>query len=128
MEFGPRLKHYRMREKRTQQELGKAIGSDMAYVSRLEKPGGPCPRRETIEAAAVFLRLSDDEREELLLLASHIPPAMQQELATRPAARQLLRSLSRLSDAEQEQLLDEVLRQLEGDDRVPRTPGEEEGA
>jgi transcriptional regulator with XRE-family HTH domain len=122
MEFGPRLKQFRMRERKTQQELGDAIGSDVPYVSRLEKAGGPRPKRETVAAAAAFLGLSDDEREELLLLAEHLPRAVQ-ELATRPAARQLLRSISRLSDAEQEQILEEVLRQIEAQGPDDTGPG-----
>lgn len=111
MDFGTRLKEFRKRAKRTQPELGAAIGSDGTYVSKLEKRGGPLPKPETIEKAAAFLDLSDDERDELLLLASHVPPAVQ-ELATRPAARQLLRSISRLSEDEQERLLQEVLEQF----------------
>ena len=122
MEFGPRLKQYRLRAGKTQQELGEALNNDAPYVWRLEKAGGPRPKRETIEAAAVFLRLSDDEREELLLLAAHMPPAVQ-EFATRPAARELMRSMSRLSDEEQERLLDEMLRQIGGDDRRDPEPG-----
>ena len=123
MDFGPRLKHYRLRAKKTQQELGNAIGSDVAYVSKLEKAGGPCPKRETVDAAAACLGLTDDEREELLLLAAHMPPGMQRELATRPAARQLLRSLSQLTDAEQEALLDDMLRQIGGGAQDGDAPG-----
>lgn len=115
MEFGPRLKQFRLREQKTQEQLADAMDLDVTYVSKLEKPGGPIPRREKVEAAADFLQLSEDEREELLLLAAHMPPTVQ-DLATRPAARQLLRSLSQLSDDEQERLLDDMLRQI-GDRR-----------
>jgi transcriptional regulator with XRE-family HTH domain len=118
MDFGPRLRQLRLRAQKTQQELGDAIGSDVAYVSRLEKAGGPCPKRETIEAAAAFLDVSDDEREELLVLAAHMPLAVQQQLATQPATRQLLRSLSRLPEAEQEKLLEGMLRKLEREELI----------
>ena len=129
MEFGPRLKQFRLRAEKTQEQLADAMDLDVTYVSKLEKPGGPIPHREKVEAAADFLRLSEDEREELLLLAAHMPSTVQ-ELATRPAARQLLRSLSRLSDDEQERLLDEMLRHIGDDPRWapesgPYSPEEE---
>jgi transcriptional regulator with XRE-family HTH domain len=118
MEFGPRLKQLRLGARKTQQELGAAIGSDVAYVSRLEKAGGPSPKRETIEAAAAFLGVSDDEREELLVLASHMPLTVQDQLATQPVTRQFLRSLSRLPEADQERLLRDMLREMGHEEHV----------
>lgn len=118
MDFGPRLRQLRLRAQKTQQELGGAIGSDVAYVSRLEKAGGPCPKRETIDAAAAFLGVSVDEHEELLVLAAHMPLTVQDQLTTQPVTRQFLRSLSRLPEADQEKLLQDVLRKMGDKKRV----------
>ncbi|WFB11417.1 helix-turn-helix transcriptional regulator [Streptomyces sp. LX-29] len=57
------------------EEVAQLAGMSADYYIRLEQARGPQPSPEMLAALARALRLSDDERDHLHLLAGHRPPA-----------------------------------------------------
>lgn len=78
------------------EEVADLAGMSVDYLARLERGSGPQPSEQMIGALARGLRLTLDERDHLLLLAGHHPPA-------RPGSGMhvnpgLMRILDRLTD------------------------------
>ncbi|WP_371656170.1 MULTISPECIES: helix-turn-helix transcriptional regulator [unclassified Streptomyces] len=57
------------------EEVARLAGMSTDYYTRLEQARGPQPSPQILAALARALRLSDDERDHLHLLAGHRPPA-----------------------------------------------------
>ncbi|HWS38649.1 MAG TPA: helix-turn-helix transcriptional regulator [Actinoplanes sp.] len=57
------------------EELALAAGMSADYLMRLEQARSPQPSTQLLRSLAQALRLSDDERDHLYLLAGHRPPA-----------------------------------------------------
>ncbi|MEU3274434.1 helix-turn-helix transcriptional regulator [Saccharomonospora sp. NPDC006951] len=57
------------------QELAQLTGMSADYLMRLEQGRGPQPSVQLLTALARGLRLSEDERDHLFLVAGHRPPA-----------------------------------------------------
>lgn len=57
------------------EEVAQLTGMSADYYIRLEQARGPQPSTQMLGALARALRLSDDERDHLYLLAGHRPPA-----------------------------------------------------
>ncbi|MFB7719605.1 helix-turn-helix transcriptional regulator [Nocardia sp. NPDC056100] len=73
------------------EELAQLAGVSADYVMRLEQARGPQPSTQLLAALARALRLSEDERDHLYLLAGHRPPAGSGAgHEVRPALRYLL--------------------------------------
>lgn len=107
--FGTLLRSYRLRSKKTQEQLAKATGVDFTYISKIENDKAPPPSRDRIERAAHFLELSQDEEIELLLLAEKLPSDVQEWALDRPKAVSLYRTIKRASPEQQERILDELI-------------------
>ena len=107
--FGKLLRSYRLRAKKTQEELATAIGVDFTYISKIENEKAPPPSRDRIEEAARFLGLSQDEEIELLLLADKLPSDVQDWALDRPKAVSLYRTIKQASPEKQEEILDELI-------------------
>ncbi|BCJ46141.1 DNA-binding protein [Actinoplanes ianthinogenes] len=79
------------------EELALLTGMSADYLMRLEQARSPQPSTQMLRALAHALRLSEDERDHLYLLAGHRPPAGR--LAgthVRPGLRILLDQLTRV--------------------------------
>ncbi|GAA1652554.1 helix-turn-helix transcriptional regulator [Actinoplanes couchii] len=74
------------------EELALLAGMSPDYLMRLEQARSPQPSTQLLQALAQALRLSDDERDHLHLLAGHRPPA------GRPAGAHVRPSLLYLLD------------------------------
>src|ERR687888_907041 len=57
------------------EEVSQLAGMSADYLMRLEQARGPQPSTQLLGALARALRLNDDERDHLYLLAGHRPPA-----------------------------------------------------
>ena len=104
-----------MRRGLSQRQLAAQAQLDFSYVSKIEGGRVPPPARENIEVLARVLRLSDEEREQLVTLAGTIPTEMEEWVVREPAARQLYRSISQLPAEEQERLLAKLIEQVKRD-------------
>lgn len=111
--FGDRLHEFRKRVPLTQRQLADAIQVDFTYISKIESGAAPPPSRDRIDLAAKTLRLTSSETEELFRLAEKIPANVAEFVARRPATQRLLRSIRQLPPAEQDKLLDQLIRQAE---------------
>src|SRR3954464_8851063 len=79
------------------EEVSQLAGMSADYYMRLEQARSPQPSPQILSSLAHALRLSDDERDHLYLLAGHRPPAGR--LAGDHIRPGLLFLLDRLSDA-----------------------------
>lgn len=126
MRFGDQLKQYRNRAGLTQRQLAEKAGLDFTYVSKIENGKVPPPTRDTVEALAKQLKLSDAEHLEFVALAGTIPIDMERWVVAQPRARYLYRSLrERLRDLpldEQERLLEQIIAEVERE----RRPGDDD--
>jgi transcriptional regulator with XRE-family HTH domain len=119
--FGDLVKRYRQRAGLTQRQLADRAEPrlDFTYVSKIEGNKVPPPAREIIEGIARALRLSAEDREELITAAGRVSRDLEQWVVREPKARQLYRSIQQLPKAEQarllQQLIDQVERQVEGE-------------
>jgi transcriptional regulator with XRE-family HTH domain len=115
--FGEMVKQFRMRAGLTQRQLADRARPklDFTYVSKIEGNKVPPPAREAIEALAVALRLTPEERLELVTAAGRVPADLEQWVVKEPRARQLYRSIQQLPDAERDEMLERLIRQVERD-------------
>lgn len=111
--FGEVLRQHRLRVGKTQQELADAMEVDFTYVSKIEKGKAPPPARDRIDAAARFLKLSEEEEIDLLLLADKVPADVQKWVLETPRAVSLYRKIRDTSPREQEKLLEELIAEVE---------------
>lgn len=111
--FGKRFREFRRRAQLTQRQLARKLDLDYTYISKIEGGAVPPPPRERIEAAAAVFRLSQVERDELLLLAQEVPADMEQWIVTEPNALLFYRSLAQHSTSDQAALLKELIQKLE---------------
>lgn len=126
--FGQKLREYRLRAKKTQEDLADAIDVDFTYISKIENGKAPPPKRKRIEMAAEFLELSQEEEIGLLLLAEKLPSDVQDWALDRPKAVSLYRSIKEASPEEQEEILDQLIEHVrERLDRRTEKGEEEEG-
>jgi transcriptional regulator with XRE-family HTH domain len=78
------------------EEVAQLAGMSADYVMRLEQARGPQPSTQILAALARALRLTDDERDHLYVLAGHPPPVTPSAgHHIRPAMRCLLDQLTR---------------------------------
>jgi HTH-type transcriptional regulator, competence development regulator len=85
MKFGQRLKQLRKARKLTQRALAIKLEMDFAYLSRIENDYfNHLPSRETIERIAKALRLTNEESDELHILAGKIPYDVEHLLFANP--------------------------------------------
>lgn len=70
--FGDRLTAYRRRADLSQSRLAERADLDTSYISRLAT-GSRVPSRETVEALATALGLTDAERDDLRQAAGFVP-------------------------------------------------------
>ncbi|MYS85208.1 helix-turn-helix domain-containing protein [Streptomyces sp. SID5474] len=77
------------------EEVAQLAGMSADYYIRLEQARGPQPSTQMLGALARALRLSDDERDHLHLLAGHRPPAVR--IAGDEVAPALLHLLDQLA-------------------------------
>ncbi|MEU0937226.1 MULTISPECIES: helix-turn-helix transcriptional regulator [unclassified Embleya] len=87
------------------EEVARLAGMSADYYIRLEQARGPQPSTQMLGALARALRLSDDERDHLHLLAGHRPPAVR--IAGDEVAPALLHLLDQLA-ATPAQVLDDL--------------------
>ncbi len=126
--FGERLKEHRRAAGLTQRQLGDAVGWDFTYVSKIEKPGGPRPTRDKVERAADVLQLSAAERDELLRLAEMIPSEVERLMVRDPVAVDFYRAVAnRMTDAQRERYLRDLISQLDRDVDDAGDAGDEDG-
>src|SRR5919199_1361727 len=113
--FGDLVKRYRQRAGLTQRQLADRAEPrlDFTYVSKIEGNKVPPPARDIVEGIARALRLSPEEREELITAAGRVPRDLEQWVMREPKARQLYRSIQQLPRAEQAKLLQELIDQIE---------------
>src|SRR5205809_2413361 len=111
--FGKRFREFRRRAQLTQRQLAQKLDLDYTYISKIEGGAVPPPPRERIEAAATVFRLSQAERDALLILAQELPADVEQWIVSEPKALLFYRSLTRHSASDQAALLKEVIRKLE---------------
>ena len=113
--FGDLVKRYRQRAGLTQRQLADRAAPrlDFTYVSKIEGNKVPPPARDIVEGIARALRLSAEEREELITAAGRVPRDLEQWVMREPKARQLYRSLQQLPRAEQARLLQQLIEQVE---------------
>jgi transcriptional regulator with XRE-family HTH domain len=77
------------------EEVAQLTGMSPDYYMRLEQARGPQPSPQILAALAGALRLSEDERDHLYLLAGHQPPAARPAGTTlAPGVKYLLDQLS----------------------------------
>lgn len=112
--FGQKLREYRLRAGKTQEDLADAIDVDFTYISKIENNRARPPKRERIEHAAQFLDLNQDEEIELLLLAEKLPSDVQDWALDQPKAVSLYRSIKKASPEDQEEILDELIEEVRG--------------
>lgn len=110
--FGELFRGYRLRAKKTQDELAKAIDVDFTYISKIENGKAPPPSRGRIEEAARFLHLTQDEEIQLLLLAEKLPSDVQDWALRRPKAVSLYRTIKQASLEQQEKILDDLIERV----------------
>lgn len=110
--FGQKLREYRLRAGKTQEELADAIDVDFTYVSKIENDKARPPKRERIEQAAHYLDLDQEEEIDLLLLAEKLPSDVQDWALDRPKAVSLYRSIKEASPADQDEILDELIERV----------------
>jgi transcriptional regulator with XRE-family HTH domain len=113
--FGESLRSFRLRAKLTQKQLGDAAGWDFTYVSKLERPDGPVPGRESIERAAEALGLTTEERYQLLQLASKVPTEVERMIVSEPAAVQFFGEMKRRTAAASKEEQEALWRRLTAD-------------
>lgn len=111
--FGQRLREYRLRARKTQEQLADAIGVDFTYISKIEKGKAPPPARDRIEAAAKFLQLKEEEELELLRMAEKVPADVQQWVIDEPRAVTLYRKIQKAPPEEQDVLLQDLINEVE---------------
>lgn len=98
--FGQKLKRVRGGLGVTQRELAKLTGIDASYLSRIET-GIITPERETIIRIARALKLSEEERDVLMIAANRIPLRYQKTLLDRPVLFELVRyAATKLTDTQ----------------------------
>ncbi len=88
LEFGARVRQLRKQAGLTQRELGKLVGVDFTYLSKIEGVTVPAPSEKVIVKLTEVLKADQDE---LFTLAGKIPPDIAPVLKNREAL-QLLRS------------------------------------
>jgi transcriptional regulator with XRE-family HTH domain len=120
--FGKLLRSYRLRARKTQEELANAIGVDFTYISKIENDKAAPPSRRRIERAARFLQLTQDEEIGLLLAAEKLPSDVQDWALDRPKAVSLYRTIKQASPEQQEEILDDLIEEVrrrlgEGEER-----------
>lgn len=112
--FAQRLRALRERRGLSQNALASRMGTDASMVLRVER-GERTPReRGWIEAAAGALELTEDEADDLLLLAGHVPSAMytlavQRDPVLVAVARALLHAGADARSAHRQPLADVLL-------------------
>lgn len=111
--FGERLFEFRKRVQMTQRQLANAIGVDFTYISKIESGGAPPPARDKIELLAKTLKLSPIESDELFRLAGKLPEGVAAFMTREPSAQRLLRSIRQVPVAEQERLIEHLIREAE---------------
>jgi transcriptional regulator with XRE-family HTH domain len=89
---GPRRRTAGLRR----EEVAMLAGTSVDYVVRLEQGRSSQPSTQLLAALSRALRLSDDERDHLFLLAGAHPPAG--EAASRHARAGMIRLLDRIND------------------------------
>ena len=119
--FGKRFREFRRRAQLTQRQLATRLDLDYTYISKIESGAVPPPPRERIEAVAGVFRLSQGEKDELLLLAQEVPADVEQWIVSDPNALVFYRSLAQHSTADQAALLKELIQRLERRHKKGRT-------
>lgn len=107
--FGEKLRALRRAAKITQRELAERVGVDFSYISKLENDRLPPPAAETVIRICEALGVTPDE---LLAASGKMPPQIQEDIGSSPAAIQFLRSaqVMKLSEAEWKQLSEQLKR------------------
>ena len=111
--FGSLVRLYRRRAGLTQQRLADALALDFTYISKIERDKAAPPAREKIGLAAVVLKLTPGERDELFLRAEKLPAEVEDWVIRRPEALKLYRSIKRYPAREQSRILMELINEIE---------------
>ncbi len=74
--FGALLRHHRTGVALSLPTLGRSVGLDFSYLSRLERGQRAPPQRPVVVSLAVALGLSAEETDGLLVAAGHLPAAL----------------------------------------------------
>jgi transcriptional regulator with XRE-family HTH domain len=88
-DFATQLRAYRERGGLSQSALGRIIGLDASYISRIEAEERQAPRREVIRHIAKALQLSFDEGNELLVAAGYAPVNLEDIFDIHPSMKLL---------------------------------------
>lgn len=100
MDFGTKLKHFRMEAHLSQRELAAAVGMDTAYLSRIETGSlGYAPTVDTINKFITALELPRAKADELFLAAGRIPPDVESALLAAPNLLPKVRRMAQRSAA-----------------------------
>ena len=111
MDFGTRLRAWRLEANLSQRELARHAGLNFSYLSKIEAGLVPPPSDEKVRALVAALNRSEDEAQRLLDLAqeSRIPgDVVKTALIRNPGVGALLRRIQHRRLTEQE--LAELLR------------------
>ncbi len=111
--FGALVRVYRRRAGLTQEQLADALALDFTYISKIERDKAPPPARDRIGLAAVVLKLTPSERDELFLRAEKLPAEVEEWVIRRPEALRLYRSIRRYPAKEQSRILGDLIDEIE---------------
>jgi len=115
--FGNLLRGFRVRAALTQERLAAAIDVDYTYISKIERDKAPPPARDKIAVAAVVLKLTASERDELFAAAQKLPAELESWVVSKPGALQLYRRLSAYPTKRQARVLEELLDRIDEIDK-----------
>jgi len=85
MTFGDKLRALRMAKGASQRRLAGLLSMDPAYLSRIEHDVlNHLPSVEMIRRFVKALKLTQDEADDLYVLARHLPPDVEHKLLAKP--------------------------------------------
>lgn len=103
--FGEHLKEARKEKKITQRELGKMIGVDFTYISKIETGALEPPSEEVIKKISRELDLDENE---LFLAAKKVPTEFKNTIIENSTANMFFRKYPNLTD-EQLKMIKEII-------------------